>query len=254
MQASPDLADLVPQLTWGEGAIFLGYLAAGILAPGWGLVRLARLESDCRYERWALTAVLGTLWSAWLAFGLGLLERPDWHPWLVGIPLVAGLLDAWRRGSRVSRRSDSRATWRSDAPGLILVAAFAGYYLARVAAGVELDNQGLRLYGAWWSDKMTNLSPAFALLHKVPPPSLRMAGEFMPYHYFEHLFVATVARAAGIDVVRGFWFYASATGVAITGLAVVAFARRRCGPRLAWLGLVWFGLMRFGTETKAMDL
>jgi len=242
--------EIVPEITWADATRFAVYFAGTVCLPGWAWVRTLGLHLPGRFERWALTAVLGVLWSGWLAFALGILGLPGWHWGLVWLPLVAAV------AIHVHRRRAKKGRWHpGEAAGLLLVAAFVAVYLGRVSSGVHLDDRGLRLYGAWHSDKMTNMSPCAALLHEVPPPSLRMAGRFTPHHYFPHLFVATLTRQTGIDYVRGFWFYAGAAGVAITGLAVLAFGRRYVRSWwLACLGLVLFGLSRFDAEAKPLDL
>ena len=138
---------------------------------------------------------------------------------------------------------------------IVLVAVLVVVHLAQVASLVEFDATGVRLYGAMFSDKMTNMSPCAALIEGVPPAALRMSGYVFPSHYFPHLFVAASHRAVGVDYVDGFWFHAAALGIVIQSLAVLAFCRRLL--RSGWLactGLVLFALTRFTTETKPLDL
>ena len=136
-----------------------------------------------------------------------------------------------------------------------LVAVLVVVHLAQVASLVEFDATGVRLCGAMFSDKMTNMSPCAALIEGVPPAALRMSGYVFPSHYFPHLFVAASHRTVGVDYVDGFWFHAAALGIVIQSLAVLAFCRRLL--RSGWFalaGLVLFAVTRFTTETKPLDL
>jgi hypothetical protein len=252
-----DPAIVVPDLNVVDAVRFLVYLVLVVGLPGHAIRSLAGLQPGCRLQRWTLTIVFGILWASLVYFALELLGQQRWYVAPVFLPVVP-----WAIAARAGWLADPRGTqavrprWTvADAAGLLLVIAFVGYYLVRTAACVEYDATGLRLYGAFFSDKMTNMSPCAALIHGVPPRNLRFDGAGFPYHYFPHLFVAAVWQATGIDYVDGFWFYAAALGIGVTGLAVLAFCRQMLPSGwLGCLGLLLFGLMQFTTEAKPLDL
>lgn len=252
-----DAASILPRFSAGDAAASLAWFAIVAWPAGLALRRLAGWSPPEWPERWALTAVLGTLWASWTYWLLALAGCPQWHLAVAITPpvliLVWGMLAP--RRAPVGRGAGSADGRVAQLLGLLLVAAFAVGYVARVSACIEPDESGVRLYGALYSDKLTNMSPCAALMHRVPPCNLRMSGEPFPYHYFPHLLVAAAARATGVDFASGFWFQAALLGILISGLAVLAFGRRALGSYgLALAALVYYGLTQFGTEARPLDL
>jgi len=245
---------LVPRVALADALLVAGYFGLMALLPGIVLCRLGRWRVACPFERFALWAVLGALWSGLVWFALGLSRMPGWQAWhlpvVLGPPLVVMLIA--RRPRRSRRRSSvPAAAWA----GVALIGVFVAWYLVRVASAVELDATGLRLYGAWFSDKLTNMSPAAALLQEVPPRSLRMAGAPFPYHFFPHVFVGSAAWRTGVDYVNVFWFHAAALGIVVTSCAVLAVGRRVLGSYgRACVALALVGLTLFTTELRPLDL
>ena len=261
---------LVPALRLADVAVFAVYVVAAVVVPGWCLCRLAGLHSGRRWERWALIAVLGILWSSWTYFCLGLTGYHRWHVPVVWLPLAWQAVRWGRarlRGSgRHSAGSAGGAAGRLarrwlrpwDAAQLVslgVIALLVLGYLGRVSALVRPDRGGLRLYGAFYSDKLTNMSPCAALLHGVPPDSLRLSGHAFPSHYFPHMFVAAAARATGIDYLNLFWYHAAALGIIIKAMAVVAFCRRAFRARwVACAAVTVWGLCQIGPEERSLDV
>ena len=215
------------------------------------------------FERWALSCVFGVLATSFLYFFLAMAGLQGLHAPLVFLMAgLAALYVVWEVRRRRRRWNERRAGRRlcrnlgwAGAAGLLVVAVLAVGHVARVASLVEWDASGVRLYGAFFSDKMTNMSPCAALMEGVPPAALRISGYVFPSHYFPHLFVAAAHRAVGVDYVDGFWFHAAALGVVIRSLAVLAFCRRFLPS--AWpacAALVLFGLTRFTPDDKPLDL
>lgn len=260
MVDSAQLALVTPDYSLGEAVRFCALLLATTLLPGNVLRRRLGLSPGGVWERWALAAVLGTLWTSLAYF---ILAAGGWQPLHIGVAPLPLLIDlGCRRRQWFDRRRWTlpvarlgRRPLRPILAGLLLAVALAAGYFAKTAALVRHDAGGLRLYGAFYSDKMTNMSPCAALRHGVPPAALRISGYVFPSHYFPHLFVASFDVGAGIDYLDGFWFYAAAYGVAVRSLAVLAFARRMLrSPWLACLALAIFGLERFTPQDKTLDL
>src|SRR5204863_495927 len=116
-----------------------------------------------------------------------------------------------------------------EAVGYGLIAALVIYYLARTVPLFEFDGVRLRLYGAAFTEKTTNMMSCAALEHDVPPDCLRFAGRKFPSHYFPHLFTAMLGGTAeGRDpsYIANFWFYVPTLGLTVNGLAILAFGRR----------------------------
>lgn len=260
MPTLADLALITPDCSLKEAAWFCAVLLAAVLLPGHALRSMAGLAPGSRWERWALTAVIGTLWTSFVYFLLAVAGWQRFHLVLAPLPFVVDLCLTWRHWPSRARRavSATRLLGRPCRPilfGLLLAAALAAGNFVRTASLVRQDQTGLRLYGAFYSDKMTNMSPCAALRHGVPPAALRISGYVFPSHYFPHLFVASFDVGAGIDYLDGFWFYAAAFGVVVRSLAVLAFARRMLrSPWLACLALTIFGLARFSPQDKTLDL
>ena len=249
-----DAAILVPRLSFFEAGLFLVYLVGWVYLPGVALRQLLGLRLGGRAERWALNATVGILWMSLVYFALALFDQEGWH-WLAALlPVIPWLGSRSRRRASAAKRSPS--VWHpAQCVGMVLVAAFVAGHVGRVASLVQYDRSGLRLYGAFYSDKLASTSDCVALMHEVPPRDMRFAGRQGFSHYFPRLFVAAVCRTTGIDFVRAFWFYAAALGIAVEGLAVLAFCRRllRSYP-LACVALVLHGLCRYGVEQKPLDL
>jgi len=254
MPTAADLSLVTPDYSLGEGAWFLAVLAIAVVLPGHALRRLFGLGSGDLWFRWALALVLGVLWTSLLYFALAACHVQACHLFLSPLPWVVHLIRT--RCCRPASVKRCLRPWKSPVlAGLILAVALAAGYFVRTAALVRPDAKGLRLYGALFSDKMTNMSPCAALRYGVPPAALRISGYAFPSHYFPHLFVAAFDVGAGIDYLDGFWFYAAAFGVFVRSLAVLAFTRRLLhSPWLACLTLAVFGLARFGPQDKTLDL
>lgn len=257
---SLDLSLVTPDYSLAEAVWFLAVLAIAVLLPGHALRRQFHLTAGNLWHRWALTSVLGILWTSLLYFALAACHWQFCHLWLSPLPWLVHLVRTWRSWPGCLRRASSlkrlfQPSLRPILVGLILAAALSAGYFVRTAALVQNDANGLRLYGAFYSDKLTNMSPCAALRHDVPPAALRISGYAFPSHYFPHLFVAAFDVGAGIDYLDGFWFYVATFGVFVRSLAVLAFSRRMLhSPWLACLTLLVFGLARFSPQDKTLDL
>ncbi len=270
MTLPAEFSIVIPNFAAGDAMRFAVLVGLLVLLPGHALGRLLRIRPGNLWERWALTAVLGILWASLLYFFLAALGWERFQVALVPLPVLVEVAGAWRRLRRRGRMGTSRpvAPVRrrplvgvlsghklAQFTGLLLVAAFTSGYLFRTAALVQPDATGLRLYGAFYSDKMTNMSPCAALIHGVPPAALRISGYTFPSHYFPHLLVAWLHTLSGVDYVDLFWFHVAALGVAVRSLAVLGFARRVLrSPWLACGALALFGLARFSPQGKTLDL
>jgi hypothetical protein len=260
MPTSADLSLVTPDYSLAEAAWFLAVLAIAVLFPGHALRKQLGLTCGNLWHRWALTSVLGILWTSLLYFALAACHWQSVHLYLSPLPWLIHLIrtrHAWSATIQhtLSYRRLFQPSLRPILVGLILAAALAAGYFVRTAALVQHDSTGLRLYGAFYSDKLTNMSPCAALRHDVPPAALRISGYAFPSHYFPHLFVAAFDVGAGIDYLDGFWFYVATFGVFVRSLAVLAFTRRLLrSPWLACLALLVFGLARFIPQDKTLDL
>ena len=260
---SADLLQVVPDFALGDLVRFVGWVLAAVILPGHVVRQVARLRPGGLFERWALSCVFGVLATSFLYFFLAMAGLQGLHAPLVflmaGLAALYVVCEARKRRRRLSEGRPARRPWRNldaaGAAGLLVVAVLAVGHVVRVASLVEWDASGVRLHGAFFSDKMTNMSPCAALMEGVPPAALRISGYVFPSHYFPHLFVAAADRAVGVDYVDGFWFHAAALGVVIRSLAVFAFCRRFLPS--AWpacAALVLFGLTRFTPDDKPLDL
>ena len=260
MPITTDLSLVTPDYSLAEAAWFFAVLLVAVLFPGHALRRQLGLTSGDLWHRWALAAVLGVLWTSLLYFALAACRQQFCHLYLSPLPWLVQLIRARHSRPICAQRTFAIArlfkpSCRPILVGLVLAAALASGYFVRTAALVQHDATGLRLYGAFYSDKMTNMSPCAALRHDVPPAALRISGYAFPSHYFPHLFVAAFDVGAGIDYLDGFWFYAATFGVFVRSLAVLAFTRRLLrSPWLACLALLVFGLARFSPQDKTLDL
>jgi hypothetical protein len=257
--SSANLSLVTPDYSLGEAVWFVAVLAVAVLLPGHALLRQFRLSGGNLWHRWALTSVLGVLWTSLLYFVLAACHVQCCHLALSPLPWIIDLIRTRRSWpARVRRTLRLRPLSTPGSPillGLLLAVALAAGYFVRTAALVRHDATGLRLYGAFYSDKMTNMSPCAALRYGVPPAALRISGYSFPSHYFPHLFVAAFDVGARIDYLDGFWFYVATFGVFVRSLAVLAFARRLLrSPWLACLALAVFGLARFSPQDKTLDL
>ena len=260
MPTPANLSLVTPDYSLGEAAWFLAVLTLAVLLPGHALRKQFRLTTGNLWHRWALTSVLGILWTSLLYFTLAACQWQFYHLWLSPLPWLVHLVRTWHNWPVCVKHAFSlkrlfRPSLRPILVGLILAAALAAGYFVRTAALVQHDTNGLRLYGAFFSDKLTNMSPCAALRHDVPPAALRISGYAFPSHYFPHLFVAAFDVGAGIDYLDGFWFYVATFGVFVRSLAVLTFSRRMLrSPWLACLALLVFGLARFSPQDKTLDL
>ena len=254
-----DATNLVPGLSLSELACFAAFVALVICPTGHAVRCLAGLHVVQRIERWALAATLGILWTSFLYFLLGIFACLDWHLVVVWLPVVLWLC---RRTGQIkpgtpsdADRSPGQDHAAAGIVGAVLVTLFVAGYLGQVASLVHYDREGLRLHGAFFSDKLAGTATCAALMHDVPPRNLQYSGQTSFTHYFPRVFVAASCRPSGIDFVNGFWFYAAALGIAVEGLAILAFCRRLFGSY--WLGclaLVLHGLFRYSAEQKPLDL
>ncbi|MHB8897504.1 MAG: hypothetical protein ACYC6Y_02015 [Thermoguttaceae bacterium] len=255
-----DLSLVTPDYSLGEAAWFFVVLLVAVLLPGHALRRQLALPGGSLWWRWALAGVLGVLWTSGLYLALAAWHAQSWHTTLSPFPWLVHLLCVRRRWRTGLRRAARLRLLRAGAArpilaGLLLAATLAAGYFLQTAALVRHDATGLRLYGAFYSDKLTNMSPCAALRQGVPPAALRISGYVFPSHYFPHLFAAAFDVGAGIDYLDGFWFYVAAFGVFVHALAVLAFSRRLLGsPWLACLALGLYGLWRFVPQDKTLDL
>jgi len=260
---SADLLQVVPDFALGDLVRFVGWFLVAVVLPGHAIRQGVGLRPADFFERWALACVFGVLATSFLYFFLAMAGLQGLHgPLVLLMAGLAGLCVVYEVRGRRRRLNGQRAARRlfrrlgpAGVAGLVVVAVLAVGHVVRVASLVEWDASGVRLYGAFFSDKMTNMSPCAALMEGVPPAALRISGYVFPSHYFPHLFVAAADRAVGVDYVDGFWFHAAALGVVIRSLAVLAFCRRFLPS--AWpacAALVLFGLTRFTPDDKPLDL
>lgn len=248
-----DLGGVLIQCCAGDLAAAAIYTMVAALLPGLVLRRICGWACGARLERWTLDLILGVLWNSLTYYALAFAQRPQYHAaFAIGLPGLITICGWWRR----RRRSLGLGRWpRYELAALALIAGFVAAYLIQVAALAVVDAQGLRLYGATFSDKFSGMSQATALVHNAPAADLRLAGVRLPYHFFPHLYLAAASRPTGVDVKNLYWFFGSALGIAANGLALVVFARRLL--RLRWLcpvGLLLIGFARFGPEVKPIDL
>ena len=253
-----DATNLVPGLSAAESACFVAFVLLVVCPTGHAIRSLAGLQVADRIQRWALVGILGVLWTSITYFALGIIGGLDWHPVIVWLPVVLWLC---RRTGRTPRGAPSETAPSPNdrrAAGIVaaaLVILFVAGYLGQVAGLVEYDRGDLKLHGAFFSDKLAGTATCAALMHDVPPRNLQFSGQTSFTHYFPRVFVAASCRVTGIDFVNGFWFHGAALGIAIEGLAILAFCRRMFGSY--WFGclaLVLHGLFRYTAEQKPLDL
>ncbi len=257
MVDSADLALVTPDYSLGEAAWFCAVLLFTVLAPGHVLRRRFGLLPGGLWERWALTAVLGTLWTSLAYFVLAAVGWQRFHIFVAPMPFLIDLVRRPRRWFDSSRwalflKRTARRPARPILAGLLLAAALAAGYSAKTAALVRQDADGLRLYGAFYSDKMTNMSPSAALRHAVPPAALRISGYVFPSHYFPHLFVASSMSGPASTI----WTASVLRGGLRRGGSLARRAGLRKSPlTLAGvLALAIFGFHRFLPQDKTLDL
>ena len=256
-----DVTNLIPGLSGPESACFVALVLLVVCPAGHAIRSLAGLDVADRIQRWSLVGILGVFWISIAYFALGIVGRLDWHPVIVWLPVVLWFLLSHSccslREQNAGSRSEPRHPLipRSLIVGVALVGLFVAGYLGQVAGLVEYDRRGLELHGAFFSDKLAGTGSCAALMHEVPPRSLNFAGQTSFTHYFPRVFVAAFCRVTSIDFVSGFWFHAAALGIALEGLAILAFCRRLFGSY--WFGclaLVLHGLFRYTAEQKPLDL
>ena len=253
-----DVTNLVPGLGALESACFAAFVLLVICPTGHAIRSLAGLDVSHRIHRWALVGILGILWTSFAYFALGIIGGLDWHPVVVWIPVALWICRLIGRAPRGVPSDAGHSPNEGHAAGIVaaaLVTIFVAGYLGQVAGLVEYDHGGLKLHGAFFSDKLAGTANCAALMHDVPPRNLKFSGQTSFTHCFPRVFVAAACRVTGIDFVNGFWFHAAALGIAIEGLAILAFCKRLFGTY--WIGclaLVLHGLFRYTAEQKPLDL
>lgn len=261
-----DVARLVPSFHLGDIFVFAFQAFFAVFVLGEVVLRCLRLAPRFRVERVALTGTLGLVgycYFAWLLFAL----THSRNATLGGTRLVALGLLSWyffekrpRHGASNQTAARSRHVGRRvESLGFALIGLLVVYYLVRTVPLFDFDGERLRLYGAAFSDKTTNMMSCHALLHDVPPDCLRFAGRKFPSHYFPHLYASLVPSVspptAGDDTIAVFWFYVPTLGITINGLAILAFGRRMLKSYAAGcVGLVIYGLTSVSPELKPLDV
>lgn len=261
-----DVARLVPSFHLGDAFVFAFAAFFAIFVLGEVMLRGLRLAPRFRVERAALAGALGLVghcYFAWLLFALTHSRSAT----LVGTRLVALGLLSWyffekrpRRAASNQTAAESRqAGRRGESVGFALIGLLVVYYLVRTVPLFDVDGERLRLYGAAFSDKTTNMMSCYALQHDVPPDCLRFAGRKFPSHYFPHLYASLVPSVspptAGDDTIAVFWCYVPTLGITINGLAILAFGRRVLKSYAAGcLGLAIYGLTSVSPELKPLDV
>lgn len=268
-----DIARLVPVFSLGDALRFAGHAVFCVFFVGTALRRLLRLAPRYRVERAALSGLLGLLvycFGLWCLFALthrrSVVQMGVTVLDTVGI--ILGAMWVFRNGSpaKSSRAKGSPAKGSTQRPslaggelfGYLLIALLIVCYLGRTETLFDFDGQRLRLYGAAFTDKTTNLMSCYALEHDVPPDCLRFAGRKFPSHYFPHLYTSVVqpsSRADGNNTMANFWFYVPTLGIMLNGLAILAFGRRVLKSYAAGcFGLVIYGLTFVSPELKPLDV
>jgi len=270
---SIDLPALVPQWSLRDAAEFATRTLFDVVLPGLILTQLLRFRSGCRAERYAMVGMLGVLFCCF-RFWIESAATDDPHARLqlsayvmlgtalafvamFGVKVKAFLAKRNRPGKR-SIRIRRPTRWEAAGYGVIVV--LAAYYLVRTVPLFDFDGERLRLYGAAFSDKTTNMMSCQSLQHGVPPDCLRFAGSKFPSHYFPHLFAAGISfdyDAAGLprSPIAAFWFYVPALGILLNGLAILAFARRVLKSYSAGcLALAIYGLTSVTPQLKPLDI
>lgn len=257
MPTPEELAAVVPAWRWGDfaecaGLMILVFFAGSLVrrACGW--------TSGICVERWAFNGLLGVLffdvaYAAILVLLAG--ERAAWigRGFMV-VMASSGLVGASCFYRSRGDRTASRRT-RRELLAVILALVCGGYYLIRAVPLFEFDGERLRLHGAAFTDKLTNMMPAAALVHDVPPDCLRFAGYKFPSHYFPHLFAAALDRAFGLRYFDAFWFHLPPLGIAINVFALVAFGRRMFRSYAAGCtAAVLYGLLEVTAVMKPLEL
>ncbi|MCE9606971.1 MAG: hypothetical protein K8U03_18965 [Planctomycetia bacterium] len=271
--ASLDLAALVPHWNWGYSLEFAVQCLLDVALPGWLLTKLFRLRSGCRAERWATVGLLGVLFNCFVSWG-ALAAQSAGEPASLAFTfelvfIASALLILMARDRAKIREGRTAKNFQSylrlprlhsswEAAGYVIIAMLVCYYLVRTVPLFDFDGSRLRLYGAAFTDKTTNMMSCAALIHDVPPDCLRFAGHKFPSHYFPHLFSAKLnglGSEAGIPYLSGFWFYVPTLGIVINGLAILAFARRVLKSYAAGcIALLIYGLTSVTPALKPLDI
>lgn len=261
-----DVARLVPDFRLGDAFSFAFEAFFAVFVLGEVMLRGLRLSPRFRVERAALAGTLGLVahcYFAWLLFALTHSRSAT----LVITRLVGLGLLSWyffemrpRHGSgKPTAALRRRVGNRGEFLGFALIGLLVAYYLLRTVPLFGFDGERLRLYGAAFSDKTTNMMSCYALGHDVPPDCLRFAGRKFPSHYFPHLYASFVPSfspsTAADNTIANFWFYIPTLGLVINGLAILAFGRRVLKSYAAGcLGLVIYGLTYVSSELKPLDV
>lgn len=262
---TPDVAALVPQFTAGGVITFVVKAVWATFVPGLFLASKLRLRTALRAERLAVAGLLGVIavclleWILMAAIGsfaittgcLLLIEA-------VSVSAVMFRLFAPLPESAKALRPGKPTCSAAEKLGYWLIAALIVYYLARTVPLFDFDGERLRLYGAAFTDKTTNMMSCAALQHGVPPDCLRFAGHKFPSHYFPHLYAAMFdgpTSRTETSYLSSFWYYVPALGIAINGLAILAFGRRLLKSYAAGVvALVVYGLTCVTPQLKPLDI
>jgi hypothetical protein len=265
MPTPAEIAAVVPTWSLAEAAFRCGGFGAGVFLSGLVVRRTCGLTSGLRVERWALNGLLGaasyltTYWLLKVVVGRDAQELAEIHAARVelyhSLIITAAVFGAgWRylpRRDPQGKLLRSVATWR-EAVVACLILCVAAYYLVRTVPLFDYDGRRLRMHGAAYTDKMTNMMPAASLLFDVPPDCLRFAGHKFPSHYFPHWAAADIGGQRYFDA---FWFHLPPLGIAINVFALVAFGRRMFRSYAAGCtAAVLYGLLEVTAVMKPLEL
>ena len=263
---TPDVAALVPRLSlWGVIDFVVSVVVWGTFVPGLFLASKLRLRTALRAERWAISALLGVIFICLVEWVLmaATHSRAVTTGSLVAIETLSlfavlfGVFEPRRDSTNKLRLLRSTCT-TAEKVGYWLIGGLTVYYLAHTVPLFDFDGERLRLYGAAFTDKTTNMMSCAALQHDVPPDCLRFAGCKFPSHYFPHLYAAMLAGSQNVNnptYISSFWLYVPMLGIAINGLAILAFGRRVLKSYAAGVvALLVYGLTFVTPQLKPLDI
>ena len=260
---TPDIAALVPRLSLAGLFNVAPQAVFGTFVPGLFLADRFRLRTAIRVERWAIAGLLGLIAICLVEWGL----MAATHSSVATSSCVLGvqalsifwlLLRNYSPGVGWVRPHQPAKPSASELLGYCLIVGLIVYYLARTVPLFDFDGERLRLYGAAFTDKTTNMMSCAALQHDVPPDCLRFAGHKFPSHYFPHLYSAMFdgpIQHPDTSYISSFWYYVPTLGIALNGLAILAFGRRVLKSYAAGIfALVVYGLTNVTPQLKTLDI